>query len=309
MKLIVLVPAYNEEKTIAEVIRSVPRNIKSISKVLVLVYDDGSTDRTVDIAKKAGADFIFRHSHNLGLAKTFKDAVKMAIFHEADIIVNTDADNQYEQKEISDLLSPILRNQADLVIGDRQVTKLSHMSYQKKYGNLFGSFIIRFLTGMKVNDASSGFRAFTRECALKINIFSEHTYTHEMIIDAFFKRFRIMDVPVTFKKRKTGGSRLISKGVFSHVLKSAATIIRTILLYRAFKVFTLTGSVFIFLGSIGLVRYLYLALVLQNSRGHIQSLIISSILFIFGCNILVLGFIADLIAYNRLLASEKNEVS
>jgi glycosyltransferase involved in cell wall biosynthesis len=305
MVLFVTIPAYNEEKTIAAVVSSVPRKIEGISEVKIIVFSDGSTDRTIEAAKEAGADYVFAHRFNLGLAQTFKDAVNKALELGADLIVNTDADNQYNQQEISKLIRPILQKQADLVIGDRQVPTLSHMPWKKKYGNLLGSFVIRLLTGIKVTDASSGFRAFTREVAQKINIFSNHTYTHEMIIDTFYKKFRIMDVPVDFNKRDVGQSRLIGKGVGSHIFKSAETIIRTILLYRALQVFSFIGTVFIFGGSFGLARYLYFALILGNTRGHVQSLIISAIMFIFGWNILVLGFIADLIAYNRRLIEEK----
>ncbi|MEK9179557.1 MAG: glycosyltransferase family 2 protein, partial [Patescibacteria group bacterium] len=165
MKLIVIIPSFNEEKSLPSVIKSIPKRISGISKIEVLVLDDGSTDHTVQVAKKAGATFVVSHSKRLGLATSFKDAVVAALSRGADIIVNTDADNQYDQREIVKLVHPILMGKADLVIGDRQVTTLSHMQWQKKYGNRLGSFIIRWLTGTAVKDASSGFRAFTASCA------------------------------------------------------------------------------------------------------------------------------------------------
>lgn len=305
MKLIVTIPAYNEERSIAKVIASVPKKIKGVQKIEVLVYDDGSTDKTVEAAKKAGATYVFSHKVNLGLAQTFKDAVAQALRLGADVIVNTDADNQYDQRQIPMLLEPLFAGKADLVIGDRQVEKLKFMPFTKKYGNILGSLMIRLLTGTVVRDASSGFRAFTRFFAEKVRIFSEHTYTHEMIIDAHFKNFVVVNVPITFKKRPYGQSRLISGGVFAHIIKSGETIIRTILLYRAFKVLSYLGLLFAFAGVAGVLRFLYFALVLGNSRGHIQSLVISSILVAIGFNILVLGFVADLISYNRRLIEEK----
>ncbi len=305
MKLIVTIPAFNEEKSIVEVISSIPRKIRGIKRVEVLVYDDGSKDKTAVMAKKAKADYVFSHKQNLGLAQTFKDALSKALQLGADLIVNTDADNQYDQRQIPALIKPILEGRADLVIGDRQVEKLKHMPLIKKYGNMLGSLIIRLLTGTAVHDASSGFRAFTREVAEKIHIFSQHTYTHEMIIDAHFKNFVVVDVPITFKKRVHGQSRLISEGVFAHILKSAETIVRTVLLYKAFRVLSFIGSLFSLAGLIGVLRFLYFALILANPKGHIQSLVISSILVAIGFNILLLGFVADLISYNRRLIEEE----
>lgn len=241
----------------------------------------------------------------MGLARTFRDSVKEALKLGADIIVNTDADNQYDQKEIAKLLEPILSGRADLVSGNRQVESLSHMPSSKKYGNLVGSFLLRLLTGTKVVDASSGFRAFTRQLAEKVHIFSTHTYTHEMLIAAYFREFVIEEVPVTFKKRTAGQSRLIAKGVFSHMAKSGATILRAVLLYRALAVFTFIGSLFTLAGLAGVIRFLYFAIALNHAAGHIQSLVISSILVAIGFNTLVIGFIADLVSYNRKLLEER----
>lgn len=305
MKLLVTIPAYNEEQTIGLVIKSVPRQITGVSSVKVLVYDDGSSDDTVKVAKKSGADYVYVHKQNLGLARTFRDAVKMALLHGADVVVNTDADNQYDQQEIIKLIKPILNNQADLVTGDRQIQSLKHMPKAKKYGNLLGSMMIRLLTGTNIKDASSGFRAMTKELLEKVQVFSDHTYTHEMLIAAHFRGFSIKEVPITFKRRQTGGSRLISKGVFNHILKSGATIVRAILLYRALAVFTFWGGLLSLVGTAGLMRFLYFALILQDSSGHVQSLVISSILLGVGFNIIVLGFVADLISYNRKLIENK----
>lgn len=307
MKIIVIIPALNEEASIARVVKSIPRKVTGVSTIAVLVYDDGSSDKTVQEAKKAGADYVISHTRTYGLARTFKDALHKALALEADIIVNTDADDQYDQQEIPKLVSPIVKGEYDLVIGDRQVSNLEHMSWTKRNGNRLGSFLIRLLTGTGVTDASSGFRAFSAECAREINILSEHTYTHEMIIDTHFKNFRIGNVPITFKKRLDGESRLISSGIVSHLIKSGGTIVRSILLYKALRVMTMIGTGFLLVGGLGLVRYFYFVFVNDSSRGHIQSLVISSIFVAIGINILVLGFIADLISYNRRLIDDKEK--
>ena len=307
MKLFITIPSFNEAKTLTSVIKSIPKKIKGITSIKILVYDDGSLDKTATVAKLAGAHFIFKHKRNLGLARAYADAVAQSLKLGADILVNTDADNQYDQKQIADLVAPILAGEADMVIGNRQVPKLKHMPFSKKYGNILGSLMIRLLTGTKVEDASSGFRAITSKVAKEVNVFSSHTYTHEMLIAAHFRNFTIKEIPVIFKKRSTGGSRLISKGVVDHILKSGSTILRAVLLYRALAVFSYLGGFLCLLGLSGLVRYFYFAIFRNDLGGHIQSLVISSILLGIGFNIIVLGFVADLISYNRKLI-EKNEM-
>ena len=299
MILFVTIPAYNEAKTVTNVIKSIPKKIKGIKTIKILVWSDGSIDQTVNLAKKAGADFVFSSKHNLGLAKTFDLVTKKAVELGADIVVNTDADNQYDQKQIPMLIEPILNDKADIVNGDRQVATLAHMPWPKKYGNQLGSWTIRLLTGLKINDASSGFRAYTKEAIKSFNLISSHTYTHETLIQAVFKDLTVKEVAITFKARTSGGSRLIGN-VWSHIKKSGATIIRTILMYKAFKYLLTLGLFIMTLGSFGIIRFLYF--VLQgNGGGHIQSLIIASILISIGFNTILMGVIADLIAINRKL--------
>lgn len=304
MKLVVTIPAFNEEKSVVDVIESIPKKIKGISRIEVVVVDDGSTDKTALTAKKSGA-VVYRHKRNVGLARTFKDALFYALQRNADIIVNTDADNQYDQRQISRLIEPILEGRADMVTGDRQVKTLSHMKWQKKYGNRLGSAFIRFMTGMSINDASSGFRAHTRECAQTLSIISDHTYTHETLIDAYYKGLAVAEVPITFKKRPHGQSRLISKGVTSHIMRSGTTIIRTVLLYRALRIFTIIGAFFGIVGLLGMLRYLYFAFIQGDPAGHVQSLVISSVMLSTSVTIIVLGFIADILATNRRLIEQK----
>lgn len=304
MRLLVIIPAYNEEKTIGEVIKSIPRRITGIKKIEILVFDDGSTDNTVKKAKKAKANYVFSHKKNQGLAKTFSDAINKALQLGADIIVNTDADGQYDQKEIPKLLKPILEDRTDMVIGNRQVEKLKHMSLSKKYGNIIGSWTVRLLTGCQIKDASSGFRAFNREAARSFRLFSSHTYTHEIIIQAINNDLIITEVPIRFKRRAYGKSKLIG-GIWDHIKKSASTIIRTILMYKAFKYLLAAGIVIIGIGSLGVIRFFYF-LFTGHGSGHIQSLIVSAIIINLGFTTTVMGILADLISINRKLIEKKN---
>ncbi len=297
LKLIVQIPAYNEEQSIAEVIKSIPRSYPGIETVEVLVWSDGSTDATVEEAKKAGADHVFASKKNLGLAKTFSLALAKCVELGADIIVNTDADNQYDQKEIALLIAPIVNGKADMVNGDRQVDSLSWMVPGKKYGNRLGSAMLRSVAGTTVNDASSGFRAFSKECARKFTLFSQHTYTHETLIQAAQKDLVVAEVPITFIRREHGESRLIGS-IGGHIKKSLATIFRSILMYRAFKVLSTIGLFLIALGVLVGLRFLYFFL-LGRGEGHIQSLIFSAMVIITGVNTVFLGFLADLISQNR----------
>lgn len=299
MKLFVTIPAYNEAASIAAVIKSVPRKIPGISSVKVVVWSDGSTDKTVEVSKIAGADYVFSNKKNLGLARTFDLATAKAVRLGADIVVNTDADNQYDQSEIPKLLAPILNQVADIVNGDRRVETLSHMPATKKYGNMFGSWIIRLLSGLDINDASSGFRAYTADALKQLTIFSKHTYTHETLIQAAFGDLQVLEVPVTFRSRpgKAGSSRLVSN-VFTHVSKSASTIIRTVLMYKALKVFVTLGTIELFFSLLLGARYLWIMFV-GLGGSHVQSLILASMLFNMGLVSLLIGIISDLIAVNR----------
>ncbi len=299
MKLFITIPAYNEATTISRVIKALPKKIAGAQSVKVLVWNDGSSDQTATIASKAGADYVFSSKRNLGLARTFDLASSKAVELGADIIVNIDADDQYDPDEIPLLIKPILDDQADIVNGDRQIDNLKHMPSAKKYGNLLGSYIIRKLTGLEINDASSGFRAYTAHAINQLFVFSRHTYTHETLIQAAFGGLTVAEVPITFRARtgSAGGSRLISS-VLSHIIKSGSTIIRTILMYRAFKVFVIVGLFWLFCSFVLGIRYLYF-LHIEPDAGHVQSLILSSMLFTMGLFSIFIGLIADLISINR----------
>lgn len=299
-QLYIQIPCVDEEETIGLVIKNIPRRKLELLglSINVLVIDDGSKDKTFEKAKQAGADFILRHKRTLGLAKSFKEGLDYCLEKGADIIVNTDGDNQYDQKEIVKLVEPILDEGADMVIGDRQVEKLSFMSKSKKIGNLIGSMMLRFLTGSNIPDASSGFRSFSASLASSFNLQSNYTYTHETIIQAASMEALILSVPITFKQRISGDSRLIMNGVYAHIKQSGASIVRTILFYRAFKYLLVTGFILITVGTIAGIRFLYF-FVGGDGRGHLQSLILASILINLGFMTVILGIIADLISFNR----------
>jgi glycosyltransferase involved in cell wall biosynthesis len=302
MKLIVIIPAFNEEKTIGQVIRGIPRNIEGIDEIKIFVINDGSTDHTKEEALKAGAHEIISNKQNIGLAKTFEKGLSAALAAGADIIVNTDADGQYSQNEISQLIKPILNKKADIVIGDRQVKKLKFMKWGNRYGNMLGSWVLRKLTNSNIQDASSGFRAFGREAALRLNIHYSHTYTHETIIQALSKKLLIKEVPVEFRPRIAGKSKLI-KNIFTHIKNSSLVIIRTILLYRPLRTLFYFGFLIAMPGLVLVLRFIYFYIIGQGS-GKIQSLIIASILIIIGFFVVVLGLIGDLISNNRKVNEE-----
>lgn len=299
MHLIVTIPAFNEEETLADVIRSVPKKISGINKIEILVWNDGSTDNTANVAKKAGAHYVFSNKRNLGLARTFDLATRKAVQLGADIVVNTDADNQYNQKEITKLITPIVRDKADVVSGNRQVEKLNDMQLSKKIGNIFGSWVIRKLTGLSVKDASSGFRAYSSEAINALHIFSRHTYTHETLVQIAFSDLTLVEIPISFvaRQKKSGKSRLIS-GVFSHIFKSGSTIIRTLVTYKAFKIIFFASGILLFIGMIGFIRFFYFFL--QGNDNKIYSLLFAIFFSLSSVNLGVLALISDMIHRQKL---------
>lgn len=298
MKLIVQIPCLNEEKTLSDVIRSIPKKIKGISKIETLVIDDGSTDNTVKIAKELGVNHIIRHTQNKGLANSFANGINYALHAGADIIVNTDADNQYPQKDIPRLIEPILKGEAEIVIADRQTSKIQHFSPLKKLLQKIGSGVVRKLSGTNVPDAVSGFRAYSRSAALQINIVTDFSYVIETIIQAQYKKLAIKSVAITTNP-PTRKSRLF-KNMFQHIQQSSGAIIRIYTMYRPLTVFVLAGAFVILLGFAGLVRFIFYLLQGAGS-GHVQSLIFASISIMVGFQICMTGFVGDLIGINRKL--------
>ncbi|MEM3555947.1 MAG: glycosyltransferase family 2 protein [Candidatus Micrarchaeia archaeon] len=297
MKLAVIIPAYNEEKTIGKVIREIPRKISGVNKVEVIVVDDGSTDGTASEALKAGADRVIRHKVNKGLAVSFRDGLDAALESKADVIVNLDADFQYNPKEIPKLIKPIIDGEADLVLTDRNVWKLPHMPLQKKVGNKLASWVVRFLTGFPVRDAQSGFRAFSREAALNLNILSDYTYVQETIIQTVFKKMKIVQVPCEFRARE-GRSRLIGS-IWSYAKKAGMTIVLTYVHYKPLKVFLSIGLFLILLGLVLGLRVLVHFLTTGMVSPYIPTAILTAILLIVGFQVVMMGLIADSINANR----------
>ena len=299
MKLVVQIPCLNEEKTLASVLADIPRKIDGIDEIVVLIVDDGSTDKTVAVAREHGVkDFVF-HTRNRGLGRSFHDGVERALSLGADIVVNTDGDNQYPQDRIADLVQPILAGEADIVIADRQTHTIEHFSAIKKLLQRFGSKVVNVAAGTDLPDAASGFRAYSKESLMQLNTITRFSYCMETIIQAGNKRLAISSIPVT-TNAPTRESRLF-KSTREHVMKSAAAIVRAYIMYKPYLVFGWLGTILLALGSIPFARFLYLTATDHQGRGHLQSLIIGSILLTGAFLCLVLNIIADLIRINRVL--------
>ncbi len=301
MKLIVQIPCYNEEETLPQTFADIPKQIEGIDEVEVLIIDDGSTDKTVEVAKRIGVNHIVRNSKNKGLARTFQAGIDACLRLGADIIVNTDGDNQYRGEDISKLIQPILAGKAEIVIGDRQTDKIPHFSKSKKKMQKIGSFIVRVLSETTVPDVVSGFRAFERSAAMQMNIVSPFSYTIETVIQAGKKHLAVDSVPIG-TNAKTRDSRLF-KSIPQFVKNQITTIVRMYTMYQPLRVFFYVGSLMILLGLIPSIRFIYYFLA-GAGAGHIQSLIFAAIMFITGFQVLMIGLVADVIGFNRKLIEE-----
>lgn len=301
MKVVVQIPCLNEEGTIESVIRSIPRSIPNVDEIEILVIDDGSSDRTGEIARQSGASAVLRHRSTRGLAEAFRSGVEYALASGADILVNTDGDNQYPQSEIARLVAPIIGGSADIVIGDRQTDKIDHFSAGKKLLQRIGSWVVNLAAGTRIPDAASGFRAYSTDALHRLNLVTKFSYTTETIIQAGYKRLAIESVPITTNP-KTRESRLF-KSTSEHVFKSGFSIIRSFLMYRPYALFGWVAAIFGVLGLIPFVRYLVVNL--MGFPGElVQSLLLGVLLLTASLLSLALGVIADLIRINRQLIED-----
>jgi glycosyltransferase involved in cell wall biosynthesis len=302
LKLIVQIPAFNEEEHIAAVIHQIPRNIPDICSVEVLVIDDGSTDQTADAAYEAGADHVISLHRNRGLAAAFQIGLDASLRLGADIIVNTDGDGQYPGDQIPQLVDPILSNHADLVIGNRQVDTVDHFSFQKRWLQKFGSWIVRIASGTNVPDAPSGFRAYTRETALRLFVVSDFSYTIDNLIQAGKRRLSVTHVPI--RTQPTRPSRL-HRGNWNFIKRQAATIVRTYATYEPLKTFFYLSLPFFTISFFLFIRLTYIFIREGfNLPGHVQSLVVASVAMIVGFLVIMFGLIADRVGDNRRLMDE-----
>jgi glycosyltransferase involved in cell wall biosynthesis len=300
VKLIVQIPCFNEEKTLPVTLKGLPERLKGIDTIEVLVVDDGSTDRTVEVAKKAGVHHIVRMTNHKGLAEVFLHGMDASLRLGADIIVNTDADNQYYGGDIQKLVDPILSGEADMVIGTRNIKDIEHFSFIKKRLQSLGSWVVRQLSGTRVPDTTSGFRAFSREAALRLNVVSKFTYTLETVIQAGKKNIALTHVPVRTNKQLRK-SRLFSS-IPVYLKRSIFTMTRIYALYEPLKIFLWVGGILFGAGFLISLRYLYFYF--QKSGGHIQSLILAAVLMIVGFQVGMIGLLSDIISANRRLIEE-----
>lgn len=301
MKLVIQIPCYNEEKTLEKTLKDLPTSIEGIDEIKVLIIDDGSTDKTIDIAKANGVENFVILQKNIGLAKAFSAGLSKAVDLGADIIVNTDADNQYCAQDIEKLARPIMEARADIVIGARPIENIKHFSFIKKVLQKLGSWVMRLVSSTKIADATSGFRAFSKNAALQINVFDNYTYTLETIIQAKAKGLEIISVPVRVNP-ELRESRLI-KNIFDYIRRSTFTMMRMFIVYRPFRFFAIIGLLFLFPGILLSARFFYFYLTHQGS-GHIQSLILASIFILTGVQVGLIAVLADLLSINRKLLED-----
>ena len=300
-KLIIQIPCYNEEKTLPVALKALPRDVEGFDVVEWLVINDGSTDNTVEVAYQHGVDHVINFPKNRGLAKGFLAGLDTCLNLGADVIVNTDADNQYNADGIPALVAPLLAGEADMVIGSRPIDDIEHFSPVKKLLQKVGSKVVRIASRTKIKDATSGFRAISRDAAMQMNVFNEYTYTLETIIQAGQKNMAIMSVPVGTNECLRP-SRLMSS-IPSYIRKSVATIFRIFVVYKPFRFFITVGTFVLFLGCLLGFRFLYYFFT-SGGDGHVQSLILASVLIGTGFQVILTAFLSDLLSVNRRLMED-----
>lgn len=301
MKLIVQIPCFNEAETLEIALNDLPRHIEGIDEIEYLIINDGSLDNTVEVAEKWGVNYVVNFKRNKGLAKGFMAGIDACLRQGADIIVNTDADNQYVAADIEKLVRPILDGKSDIVIGERPIDETEHFSPLKKKLQHFGSWVVREASATDIPDAPSGFRAYSKEAALRLNVVNEYTYTLEQIVQAGRNKMAIISVPI-----RTNGelrpSRLFGS-MFSYIKKSMLTIVRAYIMYKPLRFFVSLGCVPLLIGVALGIRFIILFF-MGSGNGNIQSLILCSLMIMIGVLIIVLGMLADVIAANRKMLED-----
>ncbi len=301
MKLIIQIPCYNEEETLHIALNDLPKQIDGIDKIEYLIINDGSKDKTVEVAKKWGVNYVVNFKRNKGLAYGFMAGLDACLRNGADIIVNTDADNQYVAEDIEKLVRPILEGKTDIVIGERPIDQTAHFSPLKKKLQHFGSYVVRIASKTDIPDAPSGFRAFSREAAMRLNVVNEYTYTLETIVQAGREKIAMTSVPIRTNP-ELRKSRLF-KSMFGYVKKSIVTIVRAFVMYKPMQFFSLVGGTVFALGFILGVRFLVF-IAMGEGNGHVQSLILASTLMMLGFQTFIVGLQADIIAANRKILED-----
>lgn len=301
MKLIVQIPCLNEAETLPRVVAQIPRRIPGVDVVEVLIVDDGSTDRTIEVAREVGVDHVVRHVGNKGLAQAFRTGIDACLRLGADVVVNTDGDDQYPGAEIPRLIAPILEGRAEMTVADRQTATIEHFSPTKKLLQALGSWTVRQVSRTDVPDAPSGFRAYGREAALRLNVITGYSYTVETLIQAGARRTTIAYVPIRVNPQ-TRASRLFGSS-WNYVKHQLATIVRSYAMYEPLRVFTMLGLLVLLAGTVVIVRFVYYFFA-EGYSGHVQSLVLGAALWVAGLQILLNGLLADLIAANRRLVEE-----
>jgi glycosyltransferase involved in cell wall biosynthesis len=304
MKLIVQIPCFNEEETLPATFNDIPKQIAGVDVVEIMIIDDGSTDKTIEVAKALGVHHIVINKNNRGLARTFRTGLNECLKLGADIIVNTDGDNQYAGWDIPKLIQPIIDGKADVVVGDRNTAKVAHFSPFKKFLQRLGSYVVKTLSGVQVPDAVSGFRAYSRDAALQLNIVSPFSYTIEALIQAGKKHMAVTSVPVETNE-KTRESRLFSS-IPKFIERQLTTIVRMYAMYQPLKVFFFIGLTLSILGAIPIIRFLFFYFT-GDGEGHLQSLVLGGVFIILGFISFLIALLADLINFNRQLIEQTLE--
>ncbi len=301
MKLIIQIPCLNEEESLAKTLKDLPVAIDGVDTIETLVIDDGSTDRTSEVAENCGVNHIVRLTKQKGLAKVFHTGLDAALKKGADIIVNTDADGQYKGEDIPRLVEPIVQRRADIVIGNRDIESVRQFSWLKKRLQRLGSWVVRFLSGTTVSDATTGFRAYNKEAALRLNIISDYTYTLESIIQAGNKALAIENI--TIHTNDVHRPSRLFRSIPEYIKRSMVTMLRVFAMFNPLRLFLTLGGLFLFIGFLIGCRFLYYYL-LFDGTGKIQSLILAAVLMIIGFQLLIIGLVSDLISANRRLIED-----